>query len=313
MIKFNGKNNILSLLPPSLLSMLKFVKKTYNRLNYKLSRLSDPTVVYQHDIVSSLKKVGLHKGDGVMLHSSMSVFGKIDGGPQTVVDSIIEVVGDTGLIVMPSYPLTTKMKNYLDQGITFDIRSTPSKMGAITECFRKMPDVYRSIHPTHPVCARGTGAKELVAGHEYCSTPFCEGSPFDKIVNKNLYLLLFGVDFGPVTIYHVFEDKLGDKFPVNVYLDKIYNARCIRDNGSEIIVQTLSHDPKLSDIRIDNNKNKSEQFYKLLKNRGLIKEVTLGNGRIMIVGLKDLLSEMQNFLALGITIYDMEIDSCDNT
>ena len=301
-------NKLINNMPAPLVAIIKYFKRRYKNLKYKFARLSDSSVIYTQDIVTSLRRVGIKEGDGVMVHSSMSKFGKIDGGPQTVIESIHEVVGDSGLIVMPAYPLTTKMKNHLDQGMTFDIVSTPSKMGAITEYFRKLPNVYRSLHPTHSVCARGKGAKELVAGHESCYTPFRAGSPFDKIVNKNLYLLLFGVDFGPVTIYHVFEDRLGHKFPFKVYLDKVYNARCIRDDGTEIIVKTLAHDPELSDIRIDNVKNKADQFYNLLNKSLLVREAVLGKGRIMVIKTGELLSEMEKLLKVGITIYERSLN-----
>src|SRR5881397_1311983 len=42
---------------------------------------------------------------------------------------------------------------YVQKNPKFDLRRTPSKVGPLTEVFRPLPSVVRSLHPTHPVAA----------------------------------------------------------------------------------------------------------------------------------------------------------------
>src|SRR5690606_27894928 len=107
-----------------------------------------------------------------------------DGGPQTVVDALIESIvrERSGTLMLPTYSINGTMRNTLlvgqsEGGIVFDVRSTPSNLGAIPEAFRRHPGVVRSVHPTHSFGAIGALAEELVAEHHTCGSSFGRGSP----------------------------------------------------------------------------------------------------------------------------------------
>ena len=74
----------------------------------------------------------------------------------------------------------------------FDVRSTPSRMGAISEAFRQAPGTLRSLHPTHSTCVRGPGADAIVAGHESAPAPFGDGTPFPRSQCRMLGVLADG-------------------------------------------------------------------------------------------------------------------------
>ena len=59
-------------------------------------------VILKEDIARQLRKVGLEQGDTVMVHTSLKRMGYVCGGAQTVIEALIEVVGDTGTILMPT-------------------------------------------------------------------------------------------------------------------------------------------------------------------------------------------------------------------
>ena len=46
--------------------------------------------------------LGLKKGDVVMVHTSLKSMGYICGGAQTVIEALLEVVGNEGTIMMPT-------------------------------------------------------------------------------------------------------------------------------------------------------------------------------------------------------------------
>ncbi|MBA7555354.1 hypothetical protein ES705_48015 [subsurface metagenome] len=45
------------------------------------------------ELVNGVKELGLEKGDVVLVHSSFKSFGGVEGGPQTVIDALLEVLG----------------------------------------------------------------------------------------------------------------------------------------------------------------------------------------------------------------------------
>ena len=59
-------------------------------------------VVIREDIVNELKRMGLEKNDVVMVHTSLKSMGYVCGGAQTVIEALIEVVGEEGTIMMPT-------------------------------------------------------------------------------------------------------------------------------------------------------------------------------------------------------------------
>ena len=93
----------------------------------------------------------------VVVYSSLSALGFVEGGAATVVDALInDVVRDRGgTLVLPTFSIAGTMAEHLRGGHVFDVRTTPSGVGAITEVFRQRPGVLRSVHPTHSVAALG--------------------------------------------------------------------------------------------------------------------------------------------------------------
>jgi hypothetical protein len=60
------------------------------------------------EIVSALKQVGIAPGDLVLVHSAMSPLGYIDGGADTVIDALLEVIGKEGTLLMPAFSRTRR-------------------------------------------------------------------------------------------------------------------------------------------------------------------------------------------------------------
>ena len=58
--------------------------------------------ITKEEIVNALYSVGLAKDHTVMVHTALSKMGYICGGAQTVIEALIEVVGEDGTIMMPA-------------------------------------------------------------------------------------------------------------------------------------------------------------------------------------------------------------------
>ena len=80
--------------------MLSFISEYTSSLKC-LTGESMKTII-KSDIVSALKSVGLQNGDSVMVHTSLGQIGYVCGGAQTIIEALIDVVGQNGTIMMPT-------------------------------------------------------------------------------------------------------------------------------------------------------------------------------------------------------------------
>ena len=173
--------------------------------------------VMKNEIIDALRTVGLTAGDAVMVHTSLSQIGYVCGGAQTVIEAIMEVVGEEGTIMMP----TQSWKNLdPETGVHWDVDEqywdmirehwpaydkniTPTNtMGAVAEMFRQWPGALRSDHPARSVAAWGKNAKYLTEKHDLCDI-FGEESPVGKLYKLDGKVLLIGVDYDKNTSIHL--------------------------------------------------------------------------------------------------------------
>ena len=168
-------------------------------------------VILKDEIIQKLKEVGLKSGDTVMVHTSLGKMGYVCGGAQAVIEALMEVVGDSGTIMMPTQswknldPETgvhweADQKDWQlirDNWPAYDKNLTPTNtMGAVAEMFRQVPGSVRSDHPARSVCAWGRYAeypgKHTCVEHSAVSeagkrvwkayeTLFVDGNDFEKI------------------------------------------------------------------------------------------------------------------------------------
>ena len=59
-------------------------------------------VILKDEIIQKLKEAGLKSGDTVMVHTFLGKMGYVCGGAQAVIEALMEVVSDSGTIMMPT-------------------------------------------------------------------------------------------------------------------------------------------------------------------------------------------------------------------
>src|SRR5512133_439659 len=157
----------------------------------------------QKDIVDGLKRLGLERGAAVEVHSSLSSMGFVQGGAQTVIDALIEVVGEEGAIVMSAYlvtPLLPLMEQEKRRGIIAKVRMLDENeecktgMGVIVDTFCKLPNTYLG-KGINRVCAWGYNATLHSQGYQY-------------LLSIDGWVLLIGVDIHRCSCMHTAEDKV---------------------------------------------------------------------------------------------------------
>jgi aminoglycoside 3-N-acetyltransferase len=170
-------------------------------------------MVTKSDIIKSFKELGIEPTDILLVHSSLKSFGTVDGGAETVIEALKEVVCD-GTLVMPAL----RQRNWQDAYKDWDINNTPSDVGLITETFRKSAGVLRSNQETHSVCAFGKHAKYLTEAHStgkprygsFGPYAFSLNSPWERMYELGAKVVFIGVNMTYNTFKHYVEQKVAN-------------------------------------------------------------------------------------------------------
>ena len=152
------------------------------------------------EIANGLHALGVQPGDLVQVHSSLSAFGRVENGAETVVDALLQAVGPEGTVMVPTF-------NHGAEEL-FDLHTSPSTNGAVTNALRLRPEAYRSLHPTHPTAALGPLAELLTRDHLPAGT-FGLTSPLGKLAAMGGKVLLLGVGMNTNTMAHIGETVYG--------------------------------------------------------------------------------------------------------
>lgn len=182
--------------------------------------VSDPDALVSPSTLSrDLRTLGVSPGDVVLVHVAMSRLGWVPGGAHGVVTALLDAVGDTGTLVMPTQtPHLSEPSNWenppvpeswwptiRDETPAFDPAATPSRgMGVVPECFRTVAGTARSAHPQVSFAARGPAAAALLDGHTI-GDAFGETSPLGALYDRGAKVLLLGVGYDTCTALHLAE------------------------------------------------------------------------------------------------------------
>ncbi len=150
-------------------------------------------------IAQTLSDAGIRAGATLLVHCSLRSIGTLEGGPDALIDVMLDLLGPAGTLSMPTF-------NYSQPRVEpyFDPRSTPGRTGALTELFRRRPGTIRSLHPTHSVAGFGARAEEFLVDH-YKADTFGAGSPLDRMARAGGFVLLLGVTHLANSTIHVGE------------------------------------------------------------------------------------------------------------
>ena len=152
-------------------------------------------------IIEDLYRLGVKPGDVMLMHSSMKSLQTTET-PEYVLDSIQEALGENGTLCLPalSYATVNQENPY------WDYYKTPACVGLLPETFRHLPNVYRSLCPTHSVCARGKLGREITLGQEKDDTPVGINSPYRRLPALHGKILMLGCTMAPMTFMHGMEE-----------------------------------------------------------------------------------------------------------
>ncbi len=233
--------------PNHLLSAKRKLKRAFMTTRSKIRRWRKSFGA--EEFARLVGKLGVTRGDTLLVHSSLSGFEGYRDGVPSIIRILQESVGPKGTILMPTQPFQGTAVDYVRKGEMFDVARTPSKMGIITEVFRRSPGVVRSVHPTHPVAVWGAGADDIIRDHYRSETPCGKGTPYARFGDRGGKILLLGTGINCLTYYHSLEEDIEGRIPVSPFTEETFDIRS-RDANREI-VQTRNRlfEPGLSRLR----------------------------------------------------------------
>jgi len=303
---------------------IKILGKKYVRLILdKISKIKKRVInnydkifnkVEKEDIIKKLRELGIKEGNTLYVHSSMSSFGYVTGGQDTVIDSLLEIVGKEGNIIMPTFNYINSKEPRLN---LFDPEKTPCETGKIAEAFRLRKSSKRSIHPLASVAAIGPMSAYLTAGHENTKTPFAEDSPYGKMINDNTYILNLGTEHN--SFMHYIQEKVN--FP-NLFLNGLFRFRYKKNNKIEDSLFKIHHPLSSTYLVKQNKKTKkldTHEFYVnlyreiKLKEKGITKTTKIGKANVRLLKMKGLIKYSIPYIKENILQHKKQYNSLIST
>lgn len=202
-----------------------------------------------------------------MVHSSLSACGYVEGGPLTIIEAVRQwSVG--GTLTMPTHTYCYPDSNGSCQ--VFEPTKTPSLVGSVTDTFWRLANVKRSLHPTHSLACEGPLSDELIAMHEQCGTPCGHNTPYERLVEWDASVLMFGASLEAYTLFHTAEDAAPVPY---LYEPRPYKLKYRKPSGKIKDLQM-----QRQDMRIPRRFAEMDNW---LEERGLLKRQRCGDGELL--------------------------------
>jgi aminoglycoside N3'-acetyltransferase len=290
------------LLPRPIFLAMRNAGKSIVRVKKKIER-QRMQPISKNELMSALRDSGIHAGDVVFVHSALSRIGNVEGGAQTVVDAILEVVTASGTVIMPTFsPVDDYLAN-LAKGIVIDLRISRSETGKITETFRTTPGVKRSSHPFSSCAAWGKDAEYITKDHATDPRICHKNSPLARVIELQGKVLGLGSAVDAISLFHCAED-IGDIFPIQTHMGP-FSGEYVNADGELVRRELFRYDPLVAQYRIDQPYGVwlHERFHEHLFRRGILKAFRFGCAASWTFDANIFWEEIKDLARLGVTIY----------
>ena len=226
----------------------------------------------RRNISDALRTLGLRQGAVVFMHSSLSSLGAVDGGADTVVDAVLDVLGPDGTLAVPTFCSINRRR-----GQTYDPDTTPSEVGQITNTLRRRPGAFRSPHIWQSMSAVGRRAEEMMSVHR--PVAWAADGPFWKLYEWDAYIMLLGVPYFRSTFWHLIEQMVHPAYG----RWRESTGRIRNPDGSESPLKEITFGPRSGHVH-DFNKLGSR-----MEARGLVRVGAVGNAMARLYRARDAL------------------------
>ena len=159
--------------------------------------------IARREVQEQLVALGVQPGGVLVVHTSFSKTGPVEGGPHGLIDALQAVLGPAGTLVMPS--MTD------DDERPFRVGETPCHgMGVVADTFWRLEQVVRCDSP-HAFAASGPAARTITAPQPV-DIPHGVDSPVGRVRALDGQVLLLGVGHDADTTIHLAENTAGVRY-----------------------------------------------------------------------------------------------------
>lgn len=159
------------------------------------------------DILCQLSEMNILRNKVVLMHSSLRLIGKVEGGAKTILDTMIEYfTADGGLFCVPTHTWGNLRKE-----ITLDMSEPSTCLGAFSDFAAADPRGIRSQNPTHSMVVFGDRKRALdfISDEVHITSGTAPESCYGKLYRERGYVLLVGVAHNRNTYLHCVDEMLG--------------------------------------------------------------------------------------------------------
>jgi aminoglycoside 3-N-acetyltransferase len=210
--------------------------------------LKEPVLYTHTDIVRDLKSLGITEGQTLMLHASVKAVGKVMGGPNVIIQALLEVLGSEGTLMMyagwediPDFVLELSAKlreRYYEEHPPFDpaISRAVRENSVLVEFLRNWPESGRSLNPEASMVALGKQAHFLTENHSI-NYGYGIHSPLAKLVALRGQVLMLGAPLDTISLLHHAENL------AHLRNKRVIHYQCpILQDGEKIWVDVEDYD-----------------------------------------------------------------------
>lgn len=172
-----------------------------------------PLPVIRSALIQAFRSLGLVAGQTVMLHASVKAVGPVMGGPNVILQALLDALGPDGTVMMyvgwhdiPDFvsELSAEARAvYHAEHPPFDPATARAVRdhGIMAEVLRTWPGAERSLNPEASMAAVGARAAWLTRDHSL-DYGYGAGSPLAKLVEVGGRVLMLGAPLDTITLLH---------------------------------------------------------------------------------------------------------------
>lgn len=224
-------------------------------------------------LICDLQSAGITKGALLHLKVSLKSIGQVQGGADTLLDAILEVVGAEGTLVVDSFITSYPLPLSTEHAKIISTEKSPSYAGVFANAMIKHPLSVRSQHPIQRFTAIGARAHELMDTH----TPESGGyDVMEKLAELGALNLSIGEKTVGVGTTHVAIERMGHE-----------------KKSSNMGLNYLAADGTTKLFKVNWSGGCSRGFVKfipLYEKNGFLKRVKIGKAQSIVTNMKGTLA-----------------------
>lgn len=167
--------------------------------------------ITKDDFKEAIRKLGIEKGDLLMVHSALAALGPSAMVPAEINDILLEAVGSEGTLLMPAFTnpyIYFEGASFRDSKYRPAEKGMPANTGSLVNQLMTRPECVRDRHTTHAVAGIGKDAAELLAKQGPFDTPTGFNSVWHELAPRKGKILFVGSGVACNTYLHYLETAL---------------------------------------------------------------------------------------------------------